>query len=254
MVKLSVVIITKNEAHIIADTLQSITGITDNIVIVDNGSTDDTIDICRQFNAHVISTDWKGYGETKNIGIDAAKYDWILGIDADEVIDEELKNAILQIDFSEEKNIFEMKFKNFFCNKWIRFGEWSGDKHIRLFNRKYVRWNNAAVHENLVFPVDAKKVALKGNILHYTTNSFDEHIEKTIRYAKQNAEKYFKQGKKASAVKLYISPCFTFVKYYIFKLGFLDGWYGFLIAKNTAWYTYLKYKFLKEISIKQNNQ
>ena len=253
MTKLSAVIITKNEAHIIANTLQSLAGITDNIVIVDNGSTDNTINICQQFNAHIICTDWKGYGETKNIGIDAAKYDWILGIDADEVIDEELKKAILQIDFSEEKNIFEMKFKNFFCNKWIRFGEWSGDKHIRLFNRKQVRWNNAAVHESLIFPVDTKKVSLKkGSILHYTTNSFDEHVEKTIRYAKQNAEKYFKQGKKANIVKLYLSPFFTFIKYYIFKLGFLDGWYGFLIAKNTAWYTYLKYKFLKEMIIKQN--
>src|SRR5882762_5142095 len=132
---LSVVIITRNEAHIIGKTLQSLQGITDDYVIVDSGSTDDTVTICKNFGAKVIETTWDGYGPNKNKGIDAAKYNWILNLDADEAIDSELKNAIQQLELQDENTVYNFKFKNFFCNKWIRYGEWSGDKHIRMFNR-----------------------------------------------------------------------------------------------------------------------
>ena len=245
---LSVVIITRNEAHIIGNTLQSLQGITDNIVIVDSGSTDDTIAICRNHHAHVIETSWQGYGITKNIGIDAATNDWILSLDADEAIDETLRSTLLQLNFSEENTVYELKYKNFFCNKWIRYGEWSGDKHIRLFNRKTVRWNDAPVHESLQMPDGVKKVRLAGNVLHYTVNNVDEYMAKTIQYAKLNAQKYFLQGKKPGFFKLYIGPMFNFLKHYVFELGFLDGFEGYLIAKTTAWYSFMKYTYLRELT------
>lgn len=247
---LSVVIITKNEAHIIANTLQSLQGITDDFIIVDSGSTDGTQQICKTFGATVIETTWDGYGPNKNKGIAAAKYDWILNLDADEAIDTGLKTAIQQLELKDNNTVYNFKFKNFFCNKWIRFGEWSGDKHIRLFCRKKICWNNAAVHEGLTFASDTKIILLPGNVLHYTTHSIDEYINKTVAYAKLNATKYYVQGRQANFFKLRIAPGLTFFQHYILRLGFLDGWEGYLIAKTTAWYSFLKYSFLKEMNKK----
>lgn len=245
---LSVVIITKNEAHIIGATLQSVQGITDDYIIVDSGSTDNTIEICKKFDATIIETTWDGYGQNKNKGIDEAKYDWILNLDADEAIDAELKAAIMQLELKNEDSVYNFKFKNFFCNKWIRYGEWAGDKHIRLFNRNKVKWNTAAVHEGLTLYNNTKVIMLPGNVLHYTTRHIDEYIAKTVAYARLNAQKYQLQGKRASFFKLRMAPGFTFFQHYILRLGFLDGWEGYLIAKTTAWYTFLKYSFLKEMN------
>ena len=247
---ISVVIITKNEAHIIANTLQSLQPVITDIVIVDSGSTDETIAICKQFNAVVIETDWAGYGINKNKGIAAAKNDWILSLDADEAIDEELKQSLLQLDLNNDEDVFNIRFKNFFCNKWIRFGEWGFDTHVRLFNRRKVQWNNVAVHENLIFPAAVKIVKLKGNILHYTVKNRQEYDAKTDHYARMNASKYAAAGKSAGFFKQYFSPLFAFIQHYIFRLGFLDGAAGFIIAKTTARYTFLKYRYLKEMNKK----
>jgi glycosyltransferase involved in cell wall biosynthesis len=246
--EISVVIITKNEAHIIANTLQSLQGLTDDIVIVDSGSTDETVKICKQFNAVVIETGWAGYGINKNKGINAAKNDWILSLDADEAIDEELKHTLMQLSLPDDTEVFNIRFKNFYCNKWIRFGEWGFDKHIRLFSRKKVKWNNATVHENLNFAEGVKITLLKGNILHYTVNNLQEYKEKTDNYARMNAKKYFDAGKKPNLFKRYLSPAFAFLQHYIFRLGFLDGKEGFIIAKTTSRYTFLKYQYLKQLN------
>ncbi|MEI7736994.1 MAG: hypothetical protein WCI49_16105, partial [Ferruginibacter sp.] len=164
--------------------------------------------------------------------------------------DDTLKAAIATLDLQNENAVYQFKFKNFFCNKWIRFGEWSGDKHIRLFNRKAVRWNTAAVHEGLTLQNSNTVITLPGNVLHYTTQHIDEYISKTIAYAKLNAAKYQLQGKQAGFFKLRIAPGLTFFQHYILRLGFLDGWEGYLIAKTTAWYTFLKYSYLKELNRK----
>ena len=242
---ISAVIITKNEAHIIANTLQSLQAVTDDIVVVDSGSTDDTVAICEKYNARVIETDWQGYGANKNKGIAVAKNDWILSLDADEAIDGELQQSLLQYSFTNDEEVFNIRFKNFFCNKWIRFGEWGFDSHIRLFNRKKVHWNNASVHEELIFPVGVKITRLKGNILHYTVQNRQEYDAKTDHYARMNAKKYFAARKRSDFFKQYFSPVFAFLQHYVFRLGFLDGPEGFIIAKTTARYTFLKYRYLK---------
>ena len=245
---LSVVIITRNEGHIIGNTLQSLQGLTDDIVIVDSGSTDNTVEICRSFQARVIETGWDGYGANKNKGIATAKHDWILSLDADEAVDETLKKSLSDPALLADDAVGNIKFKNFFCNKYIRFGEWSGDKHIRLFNRMRVKWNDAAVHESLDIPQGMRIQMLKGNILHYTSNSLEDYMNKTISYARLNALKYHQLGRRSGFFKLRLAPAFTFLKYYVFKLGFLDGWEGYLIARTTAWYTFLKYGFLREMN------
>ncbi len=245
---ISVVIITRNEAHIIGTTLKSLQGLTDDIIIVDSGSTDDTIAICRKFNATILEPGWNGYGPNKNKGIDAAKYDWILNLDADEAIDPELKRSIEQLQLQNKNEVFEMQFRNFFINKRIRYGEWGSDKHIRLFNRTAVKWNEAAVHENLTIVSSTIITELKGYILHHTVHSLAEYEQKTIAYAKLNAQKYFEQGKRQNLFRQYASPVFSFIQNYFFRLGFLDGKEGLLIARTTARYTFLKYAYLKELN------
>lgn len=245
---ISVVIITKNEAHVIGNTLHSLLAVANDIVIVDSGSTDETITICKKYNATVIETEWRGYGPTKNKGNAAAKNDWILSLDADEAIDDELKNALIALSVSDDKKVFKIKRINFFCNKRIRFGEWGSDKPVRLFNRKIAHWNDAAVHENLVFAEPVKVATLPGGMLHYTVQNLADYHAKTDNYARLNAKKYAAAGKKASIFKIYFSPLFSFLQYYIFKLGFLDGGAGFIIAKTTAQYTFLKYRYLKEMN------
>ena len=242
---ISVVIITKDEGHIIANTLQSLQSVTNDIIIVDSGSIDDTIAICKKHNALVFETAWAGYGINKNKVIELAKHDWILSLDADEAIDKELQQSLLQLSLTNEEEVFDICFKNFFCNKWIRFGEWGFDTHIRLFNRKKVQWNNVAVHENLVFSANVVITKLKGNILHYTVHNQQEHTAKTDYYARMSAKKYAEAGKRTNIFKQFFSALFTFTQHYFFRLGFLDGKEGFIIAKATARYTFLKYKYMR---------
>ena len=248
MQKLSVVIVCKNGANVIGETIKSFAGLTDDVLVYDSGSTDGTREIVKQSSAGLFEGEWNGFGKTKNKANALAKYDWILSLDADEAIDEELKKNLLQHDFDDGMKVYEFRFKNFLGNKWLRFGEWGNDKHIRLFNRKQVKWNDAEVHESLILPGEAKKLNIRGYVLHKTAASLNEYRIKMNKYAALNAEKYFKQGKKAGILKIYFSPVFSFLFNFFFKLGFLDGATGFSCAKVNAEYTFQKYKRLREFS------
>src|SRR4029079_4977359 len=147
---------------VIGETIKSFSGLTDNILIYDNGSTDGTKEIVKKTNAKLVEGSWKGFGKTKNKANALAKYDWILSLDADEAIDEELKENLLKQDLSDETKVFEFKFKNFLGDKWLRYGEWGDDMHIRLFNRKKINWNDADVHESLLLPTGVKVISILG--------------------------------------------------------------------------------------------
>ncbi len=252
MQKISVVIICKNEEEEIGRCLQSLQGLTDDIVVLDNGSTDDTKDIVRKAGARLIEESWEGFGKTKNKATSFAKYNWVLNLDADESPDEELKQALLSLPLDDDNEVFEIKFKNFLGNKYLRFGEWGTDKHIRLFNRTKIRWKEAMVHEGLLLPPGIRIKKLKGFILHYTVKDEAEFADKMLRYALLNAEKYAEQGKKSSWINIYGTPLFSFLKYYIFKLGFLDGRAGYVCAKMNSYYTFKKYARLLELNKVKN--
>ncbi len=245
---LSIVIVCKDEAGIIGKTLQSLQGLTDDIVVYDNGSTDNTIEIVKQFNVHLHQGGWEGFGNTKNKANALAKYDWILSLDADEAIDEELKQSLLVLQLNNGKVVYEIKYKNFLGEKYLKHGEWGNDKHIRLFNRKAVNWNDAAVHEQLIIPAGTIVNKLPGYILHRTMKDVKDYAAKMVNYAMLNAEKYYQQGKQASWFKVRVAPGFAFFNYYILKAGFLDGRAGYTCARMTAFYTFLKYARLKELS------
>ena len=248
MQKLSVVIVCRNGAKVIGETIKSFSGLTDDILVYDNGSTDGTQEIVKRTEAKLFEGTWEGFGKTKNKANALAKYDWILSLDADEAIDDELKKNLLDLDLSNEIMVYEIRFKNFLGNKWLRFGEWGDDKHIRLFNRKQIHWNDADVHESLIFPAETQTILLKGNVLHKTASGINEYRQKMINYAALNAERYFKEGKKAGGLKIIFSSVFSFIKNYFFKLGFLDGSAGFHCARVNAYYTFLKYKKLNELT------
>jgi glycosyltransferase involved in cell wall biosynthesis len=248
MQPLSVVIVCKNEAAVIGTTLQSLSGLTDDIVVYDNGSTDDTVDVVRKFNVQLHQGSWEGFGKTKNKANGLAKYDWIISLDADESPDEELKQSLLDFEPGNEKTVYDLRFKNLLGKKWLKYGEWGNDSHLRLFNRKAVHWNNAPVHEALVLPQDRKIKKLKGFVVHQTMKNMNEYAEKMVHYAMLNAEKYYREGKTSSWFRTRLSPGFNFLNYYILKLGFLDGYEGYVCAKMTAHYTFLKYTRLRELN------
>jgi glycosyltransferase involved in cell wall biosynthesis len=245
---ISVVIICKNESHIIGKTIAAVQCITDDVVVVDSGSTDGTQQIVTAAGARLLETDWQGYGKNKNKGVAIARYDWILSIDADEIIDEVLIKQLQELSPQNDTIVYNIRFRAFLGNDMIRFGEWANDAHIRLYNRKQVSWNEAQVHEALLFPTNVKVLTLKGYIHHYTSKNMEDFAHKTVNYAMLNALKYHQLGKQAGWLKCRIAPAFSFVKNYIFRLGFLDGAPGFTVAKMNAWYTWLKYMRLRELN------
>ena len=247
MQQISVVIITKNEAAVIGNTLASLQGLTDDIIVYDNGSTDETVVIAREAGARVFIGEWQGFGKTKTRANNEAKYDWVLSLDADEQIDSQLKNTLISMKFEDDKIVYKLRFRNFLGSKMLKHGEWGNDKHIRLFNRHLVHWNNEAVHETLVLPGQCRiKLISDGFVLHKTMKNLQDYAQKMVKYAMLSADKYFADGKRSSWIKIHFSPLFNFLNYYLLKLGFLDGHEGYICARMTAHYTFLKYSRLRE--------
>lgn len=255
MTPVSVVIITKNEAEMISRSITMLKQLTDDIIIIDNDSTDQTLNITTENGCRVYQKSWDGYGANKNKGIALARYNWILSIDADEIPDTALLTSIKELDFNEDVNtVYDISFKAYYGNKPINFGNWGRDHHIRLFNRTRVKWSEPPVHETLLLPKNVCVKKLKGHLHHYSVKNAQEHKAKITHYAQLSALKYLQSGKKAGFVKLYISPLFHFLKSYLFLLGFLDGKEGWNIAKMALKNTWLKYHYLNQAHHLQDKQ
>ena len=175
MIPVSIVIITRNEVDVISRCVNSAKLISDDVVIVDSGSTDHTLDIAAIWGCRVFKRPWDGYGANKNKGIELAKYDWILSIDADEAPDADLIKSLHSLKLDEPAVAYDIKFRSYFGQKLIRFGSWGRDHHIRLFNRKSVKWSETMVHETLVMPQNASIKKLKGHIHHYSVKNLAEY-------------------------------------------------------------------------------
>ncbi len=242
---LSAVIITKNEAQIVAKCLESLKGIADEIVVIDSHSTDNTQDICESFGARFIPADWQGYAATKNYGNGLASYDWILSIDADEALSPELQASIKELKAKGFSNpVYSFHRLTSYCGQWIKHGGWYPDTKARLFDRRKVQWEGNYVHETLNFG-GATPALLYGDLLHYSIRSIAQHMNTVNRYSSLAAEEMAARGKKFSVMKLIFSPIATFIQMYFFKAGFLDGRNGFIIAVISAHYRFLKYAKLR---------
>jgi glycosyltransferase involved in cell wall biosynthesis len=243
MTKLSAVIITKNEERNIERCLQSLQGVADEIVVVDSGSTDRTEEICKQFQVKFIKQDWLGFGAQKNLGADHTTHDYILSIDADEVLSETLKKSILSA-----KNQgfpatgYSMNILANYCGHWVKHCGWYPGRKNRIYNKIEVKWNNASIHERLDFQPTHKIEFLKGDLLHYSFHTLKDYQNKTDRYTQLLIETRILQGKSPNIVRAICSACVGFLKIYFFQLGFLDGSAGFAIARSSAIWKYNKYR------------
>jgi glycosyltransferase involved in cell wall biosynthesis len=198
--------------------------------------------------ARLLETSWDGYGPNKNKGVAMARHDWILSLDADEMPDEQLTETLSALAFADPLAVYNIRFRAFLGNKMIRFGEWAGDAHIRLYHRQQVHWNEAQVHEALEMPGNVRVVTVKGYMHHYTSRNLEEFAAKTVQYAMLNAEKYHRRGKRSFWLQRRLAGPLSFVNNYLLRLGFLDGEAGYTIAKMNAWYTWMKYTRLKELA------
>jgi glycosyltransferase involved in cell wall biosynthesis len=248
MSSFSIVIVVKNAEHKIGRLLKSLEGLTDDVVVMDTGSTDATVSITEKSGIKVHHLPWKGYGKSKNEAIGFAKYDWILSLDSDEKIDDELYSQLKNWKPTNESTVHQVLWKNFFGDQWIRHSDWGNSWKKRLFNKHVVRWDDAIAHEDLTSERPLQFVKFNGYLEHYTFTDSREYAFKMINSAMITAEKYHQMGKEVGSLKLIFAPAYSFVKTYFFKLGFLDGYKGWLISKTTAYYTFIKYARLKELN------
>ncbi len=241
---LSVVIITLNEADKLEACLQSV-DFANEILIVDSGSSDDTLEIANNHQARIIKQEWLGYGKQKRFAAEQAAHDWILSIDADEQVSDELRAGIQEAMKSPGYQAYQMPRRNRFMGRWLRHGEGYPDLSLRLYNRNYANWSEDPVHEKVV--TQAPVGRLKGDLLHESESSIAEYLEKQNSYTSLQAETLYARGKRSGVVKIILSPLFRFIKFYFLRLGFLDGIPGLvhiLIGCNNSM---LKYTKLREL-------
>ncbi|MDB5197911.1 MAG: glycosyltransferase family 2 protein [Flaviaesturariibacter sp.] len=246
-VPVSVVIICKNAAATIGQTAAAALKLSDDVVVLDSGSTDATIKLVNASGARLVQQEWLGYGATKNQGNSKAKYDWILSLDADEIASDELIASIKQLELTDALTVYKIKRLNYIKDQPIHHGEWGKDWTVRLFNRTVVQWNDAPVHESLLLPPAVTVVKLAGLLHHFTTPDIATYQKKLEKYADLMAAKYFAGGKRGSALKPYASSFFSFLKYYLFHAGWLDKAAGWQLALAHARYTFQKYKKLQAL-------
>ncbi|MBY0535850.1 MAG: glycosyltransferase family 2 protein [Chitinophagaceae bacterium] len=238
---LSVVIITFNEEKNIERCLASVKGWVDEIIVLDSFSTDATVSIATEMGAKISQQKFAGYIEQKNDALNLATGDWVLCLDADEAIDEQLKASILQAIQQEKVLAFKMNRCTNYCGKFIKHGSWYPDRKLRLFKRELGKWGGINPHDEIIMSNAEAPSLLQGAILHYSYNTLEEHIQQNNKFSTISALAYYNRGKKASWFKMIVNPCWAFLHGYIFKAGFLDGFEGYVIAKNVAHLTFLKY-------------
>lgn len=245
--KLSVGIVTYNEENNLPRTLNAIKDIADEIIIVDSGSTDSTPEIASRFGAKFHVEKWKGIGHQKNSVIDKCHGEWILLIDADEEISTPLKEEIKKIVAMDTTpyNVYQLRFQTICFGRHIRHGGWSGFYRYRFFRKNSGRCNENQVHEKFV--TSEKMGFINKDIYHYTYKDLASYIRKFNEYTSESAEMYLKRGKKKSAPMILLSAMYYFVKSYIFQLGILDGYYGYLLSKFGAMTILVKYAKLQEL-------
>lgn len=247
--RLSVILITKNEAHNIGACIDSVR-FADEIIVVDSGSTDGTQEIARAAGAKVIVSDWPGFGPQKNRALDTATGAWVLSIDADERIPAELAAEIQRtVSLPDTLDAYDISRRSWYCGRFIEHSGWAPDYVTRLFRRGRARFSDDIVHERLI--VDGKTGRLANVMLHYSFLDFSQVLKKVDHYSTLSARQAHARGKRGSVGKAVLHGWWAFMRTYFFKLGFLDGAHGLALAISNAegsYYRYLKIWLIDQAS------
>src|SRR5262245_40508850 len=241
---LSVAIITRNAASQLDGCLASV-AFADEIVVVDSGSTDDTVELAARRGARVIAKEWLGFGPQKRFAVESARHDWVLCLDADERVSDALRASILDELKAPRGLVYAMPRCNRFLGRWLRHGEGYPDWSVRLFHRGHARWSDDAVHEKIL--TDRPTLRLRGDLLHDSAETLEKYLDKQNRYTSLQAELLRSAGRRASLAHLLLSPSLRFVKFYLVRLGFLDGVPGLVHIVIGCMNTFNKYAKLKAL-------
>lgn len=238
MTGLSVIIITKNEALNIRECIESVKW-ADEIIVVDSGSTDDTVAICRKLTPHVYIHDWPGFGIQKNRALDYASKEWVLSLDADERVTPELRAEIEATMRDGKAQGYEVPRLSSFCGRFMHHSGWYPDYVLRLFRRGSARFSDNLVHERLI--IDSKTERLNSLLLHYAFENLEEVLHKTNQYSTAGAQMQYQRGRNSSLTGAVLRGLWSFVRTYVLRAGFLDGREGFILAVSNAEGTYYRY-------------
>jgi glycosyltransferase involved in cell wall biosynthesis len=216
----------------------------DELVLVDSHSGDRTREIAAGLGARVLERDWPGFGVQKDFAVSEARHDWVLCLDADERVTPELRAEIqaLQERGFDGRFGFEMPRLSNYLGRWIRHGTWYPSRQLRLYHRSHGRWGGNPPHEKVALDASAGAVGrLRGDLLHYPYKSFRDHLAKIDAYTTTMAKGLHDRGKRATVLHIVTRPAWRFLSFYVFRLGFLEGWQGFLLACLVGHYVQMKY-------------
>ncbi|MGH8691748.1 MAG: glycosyltransferase family 2 protein [Burkholderiales bacterium] len=241
---LSAVLITRNAAAVLEPCLDSL-AFADEIVVVDSASSDGTAELAARKGARVVQKEWLGFGLQKQFAVEQARHDWVLCLDADEQVTPRLAQSIRAALAAPASPVYQMARRNRFLGRWLAHGEGYPDWSPRLFNRLNARWSDDLVHEKVLFAVTPG--TLQGDLMHDSSDDLTAYLERQNRYTTLAARQAFEQGKSAGVLHLLSSPVVRFFKFYVMRLGFLDGLPGLLHISIGCMNSYLKYAKLIEL-------
>ncbi len=240
MPKISACIISFNEEKKIEDCLKSLQGIADEIIIIDSYSSDNTLEIARRYTNNIFQNKFYGYGKQKNLAIEKASHDWILSLDCDERLSATLQQSILKIKHHLDKaDAYRMPRKTFYIYRWLNHC-WYPDRKIRLFNKLKTKWLDNDIHES-VKTNNMKIICLNGDILHYSFDSISDHLKTIDNFTEIGASEIIRKNRKVTIFSPVTHASWTFFKLYLFKLGFLDGFAGFVVSALSYMHVFIKY-------------
>jgi len=250
-IKLSAVIITFNEERDIGRCLDSLDGIADDIVVVDSFSTDRTEEICRDKEVRFLQHPFKGHIEQKNYALQQAQYDHVISLDGDEALSLSLRQTIAELKHGWQYCGYSVNRLNNYCGRWIKHCGWYPDTKVRLWDRRKGGWGGRNPHDKVVLTKGCSVKHIHGDILHYSYYTTSENVAQINKFSDIAARDNMLKGRQANMViDIILNPLFTFFKKYFLQLGFLDGYYGFIISIHSAYSRFLKYTKLRELNRK----
>ncbi|MFH2094784.1 MAG: glycosyltransferase family 2 protein [Bacteroidota bacterium] len=246
-VKISAVIITFNEERNIERCIRSLEGIADEIVVLDSFSTDNTKNICGQLGVKFLQHPFDGHIEQKNRAVTHASSPYILSLDADEALSDKLKTSILYVKENWEYDGYIFNRMTNYCGKWIKHCGWYPDRKLRLWDSRKGKWTGENPHDRYELNQACSIQQLKGDLLHYSYYSISQHIRQVDSFTDIAAKAWFERGKRAGIMSILYKPFWKFLRDYYFRLGILDGYYGFVICMISSHATFLKYAKIREL-------